>query len=91
MKDRTTNPNEEGIVMDEFTGPDLKSKPQTYQIEDLGNLPAALQPLTAEKRWICWRWEPKAEKPDELTKEPKVPWPTHYNASSTDPKTWGHL
>ena len=33
-------------------------KPQTFN-GDLANLPVALERLTAEARWVVWRWEPR--------------------------------
>ena len=33
-------------------------KPQTFN-GDLAHLPVALERLTAEPRWVVWRWEPR--------------------------------
>jgi hypothetical protein len=34
----------------------MKEKPKTH-CGDLAHLPAALAPLTAERRWVVWPWE----------------------------------
>jgi hypothetical protein len=31
-------------------------KPRTFN-GDLGHLPGALERLTAERRWLVWKWE----------------------------------
>lgn len=50
------------------------------------NLPAALAPLTAERRWLVWRWE--TNKKGKLTKVPYRAEQPEVKASSTDPQTW---
>jgi primase-polymerase (primpol)-like protein len=60
------------------------SKPKTY-CADLGRLPAALLPLTREKRWVVWRWTYKDGK---WTKPPfKANNPSDH-AQNDDPATW---
>jgi hypothetical protein len=73
-------------------------KPQTFN-GDLANLPAALERLTAEPRWVIWRWEPRRKKSGELDldmngspKWTKPPYQARYPgqlAKSDDPGTWG--
>jgi hypothetical protein len=73
-------------------------KPQTFN-GDLANLPAALERLTAEPRWVAWRWEPRRKKSGALDldangspKWTKPPFQALYPgqlAKSDDPGTWG--
>jgi hypothetical protein len=73
-------------------------KPQTFN-GDLANLPAALERLTAEPRWVVWRWEPRRKKSGALDldvngapKWTKPPYQVRYPgqlAKSDDPGTWG--
>ena len=73
-------------------------KPQTFN-GDLANLPVALERLTAEPRWVVWRWEPRRKKSGELDldangspKWTKPPYQALYPgqlAKSDDPGTWG--
>jgi hypothetical protein len=60
-------------------------KPRTFKA-DLAKLPAALLPLTLEKRWVIWKLERRG---DRWTKPPYQP--KFYNelAESDDPSTWG--
>jgi primase-polymerase (primpol)-like protein len=52
-------------------------------------IPAALEPLTKEQRWVGWRWiKGKDGKP---TKPPFRADAPHLHASSTDPSTWSPL
>jgi hypothetical protein len=47
-------------------------------------LPAALQPLIEQHRWVLWKWETR-----ENGKRTKVPYqPNGKKASSTNPETW---
>src|SRR6516165_4476685 len=62
----------------------MPAKPQTHAA-DLSNLPKALQPLTAEKRWVVWPWELRKSK---WTKPPRQARNPHCNARSNDPTTW---
>jgi hypothetical protein len=73
-------------------------KPRTFN-GDLGNLPPALEPLTAEPRWLVWQWEPRCKKSGEpdldkagnpkWTKPPyQARFPKHH-AATDDPSTWG--
>jgi putative DNA primase/helicase len=65
-------------------------KPRTFN-GDLGNLPAALERLTAEPRWLLWKWETRRDKNGGL-KWTKPPYQARYprqNAKSDDPETWG--
>jgi hypothetical protein len=57
---------------------------------DLGKLPAALQPLTNERRWLIWKWEKVTnEKGDtKWTKVPYRPAQPTVKGSSTKPATW---
>jgi primase-polymerase (primpol)-like protein len=65
-------------------------KPQTFN-GDLAHLPAALQPLTAELRWMVWSWEWRLTKGGngKWTKPPRQARDPRYNARSNDPSTWG--
>jgi hypothetical protein len=73
-------------------------KPQTFN-GDLAHLPGALERLTAEPRWVVWRWEPRRKKSGELDldtngspKWTKPPFQARYPgqlAKSDDPGTWG--
>src|SRR5829696_8436802 len=51
------------------------------------NLPEALAPLTAETRWVVWRWEKNGK--GELTKPPYRLDAPSRKASSTNNTTWG--
>jgi primase-polymerase (primpol)-like protein len=62
----------------------MAEKPQTFQ-RDLAHLPAALQPLTEEKRWVGWKW---AYVKDKWTKPPIMPRYPDRHARSNDPDTW---
>jgi len=62
----------------------MSPKPQTHAA-DLSNLPKALQPLTAEKRWVVWPWQLRKSK---WTKPPRQARNPHCNARSNDPTTW---
>jgi primase-polymerase (primpol)-like protein len=72
-----------------------KTKPRTYQQEfHSSELPSALQSLTRQPRWVCWRWEWREQegKPGggNWTKPPiqcGAGWPAY--ASTDDPSTWG--
>ena len=68
----------------------MTQKPQTH-CGDLARLPAALAPLTAERRWVVWPWELRKSKggKEKWTKPPKRPRDPAYNARSNDPTTWG--
>jgi hypothetical protein len=63
-----------------------ETKPAAYQI-DLAeaSLPPALTPLTAQPRWVNWRWEWRDNK---WAKPPIQPGNGHY-ARNNDPSTWG--
>ena len=73
-------------------------KPQTFN-GDLANLPVALERLTAEARWVVWRWQPRRKKSGELERDKngspkwtKPPFRARYPgqfAKSDDPDTWG--
>jgi putative DNA primase/helicase len=52
-------------------------------------IPAALDPLTKEQRWVGWRWI--KGKDGKLTKPPFRADAPHLYASSTDPNTWSPL
>jgi hypothetical protein len=68
----------------------MSGKPKTYN-GDLANLPPALLPLTAEDRWIVWRWELRATKAG-IEKWTKPPYQARFprqSAKSNDPSTWG--
>lgn len=60
-------------------------KPKTY-CANLDVLPPALLPLTKQRRWVIWKWEPKKGKP---TKVPYKAASPNSKASSTNAKTWG--
>jgi hypothetical protein len=63
----------------------MPAKPQTHAA-DLSNLPKALQPLTADKRWVVWPWQLRKAK---WTKPPRQACNPQCNARSNDPATWG--
>src|SRR6516225_11040582 len=63
----------------------MSPKPQTHSA-DLSNLPKALQPLTAERRWVVWPWQLRKSK---WTKPPRQARNPQCNARSNDPATWG--
>jgi primase-polymerase (primpol)-like protein len=56
--------------------------PRTFN-SDLHHLQEALQPFTAERRWMLWKWEWRKGK---WTKPPYQP--SGANAKSNDPATW---
>jgi hypothetical protein len=63
-------------------------KPTTHNA-DLGHLPTALTPRTAEKRWVVWKWtwrdkEGRWDKPPLQACNPKLA------AKSNDSSTWGN-
>jgi len=62
----------------------MSPKPQTHAA-DLNNLPKALQPLTADKRWVVWPWQLRKSK---WTKPPRQARNPQCNARSNDPTTW---
>jgi hypothetical protein len=65
------------------------AKPKTFNC-DLANLPAALAPLTEEKRWVVWSWEWRATKNGggKWTKPPQMASNPRFKAKSNDPVTW---
>jgi hypothetical protein len=63
----------------------MPPKPHTHAA-DLSNLPKALQPLTADKRWVVWPWQLRKTK---WTKPPRQARNPQCNARSNDPTTWG--
>jgi predicted P-loop ATPase len=64
-------------------------KPRIYNA-DLRHLPAALLPLTQEKRWVVWRLEWRANsKGGKWTKPPRQPANPEMYAKADDPSTWG--
>lgn len=65
-------------------------QPKTF-VADLAALPAALERLVKEPRWVVWRWEFKKNKKGELkwTKEPYQSRAPSRFARTNDPKTWG--
>ena len=53
--------------------------------------PSGIPPELAERpQWVCWRWEPRQDKPGDWTKVPINP-RTGGRASATEPTTWGAL
>jgi hypothetical protein len=68
----------------------MTQKPQTH-CGDLARLPAALAPLTAERRWVVWPWELRESKGgrQKWTKPPRQTRDPSRNARSNDPSTWG--
>jgi putative DNA primase/helicase len=62
-------------------------KPETFCLDDLSKLPAALEPLTKEKRWVVWKWV--KNKNGKWTKVPYKPHEPDQNAANDNPKTWG--
>jgi hypothetical protein len=69
----------------------MTEKPQTFN-GDLAHLPAALQPLTNEARWLVWSWEWRATKngKGKWTKPPRQALDPSRNARSNDPATWAN-
>jgi hypothetical protein len=66
-------------------------KPRTFN-GDLEKLPVALERLTAEQRWLVWRWEQRRKKSDEEVKWTKPPYMARFpkkHAMSNNPETWG--
>ena len=65
----------------------------------MADLPAALVPLTKERRWCNWRFEPRRDETGEIiknekgeiqwTKPPLQPRDPTRKASNNDPSTWG--
>jgi hypothetical protein len=68
----------------------MTEKPKTY-CGDLANLPAALLPLTTERRWVVWPWELRTSKggKKKWTKPPRQACDPSCTARSNDPITWG--
>jgi hypothetical protein len=68
----------------------MKEKPKTH-CGDLAHLPAALAPLTAERRWVVWPWKLRKSKggKEKWTKPPRQARDPARNARSNDPSTWG--
>ena len=63
-------------------------QPRTFN-GDLAALPAALRPLTKQKRWIVWRWVQK--KPGaKWTKPPYRADGPSAHALSNEPSTWSN-
>jgi len=60
-------------------------KPSTYN-GDLAELPPALGHLREQKVWLCWCWFWNGKK---WTKPPRRSDNPDYNASTSDPATWG--
>jgi Protein of unknown function (DUF3987)/Primase C terminal 2 (PriCT-2) len=59
-------------------------KPKTF-CADIAKLPAALKPLTKQKRWVVWRWTwsgAKWDKPPYRSNNPQK------KAATNNPKTW---
>ncbi|WP_245471646.1 VapE domain-containing protein [Bradyrhizobium nanningense] len=68
----------------------LPSKPHTFH-GDLTKMPAALLPLTQQRRWVTWKWKLKPDKSREM-RWTKVPYQTLlYNTKArvNEPATWG--
>jgi hypothetical protein len=68
-------------------------KPDTFQLPDLRQLPAALERLQAAASWVCWQWTWKdGAGPDgagNWTKPPFIASNPKRFARNNDPKTWG--
>ena len=65
------------------------SKPDTYAISDLAKLPAALEDLTLQVRWVVWKRVPRTDKKGR-TKWTKPPYRVDnpsLQAKSNDPET----
>jgi hypothetical protein len=67
-----------------------KSKPRIFN-GDLANLPAALNWLTTQKRWVVWNWVKRIMPggKQKWTKPPYQPGTPGLMAKSNDPSTWG--
>ena len=65
-------------------------KPQSFH-GDLRHLPAALQWLTTQRRWVVWRWTARVTKSgvEKWTKPPFQPAFPNASAKSNDATTWG--
>ena len=68
----------------------MTEKPKTHN-GDLANLPAALAPLTEQRRWVNWSWDWRARKDGggKWTKPPRQAHAPEQFAKSDDPATWG--
>jgi hypothetical protein len=68
----------------------MTEKPRTH-CGNLAQLPAALEPLTEQKRWVVWPWELRKSKngKEKWTKPPKQARDPAHNARSNDSSTWG--
>jgi predicted P-loop ATPase len=67
----------------------IPAKPRTFH-GDLTKLPAALLPLTKQRRWVVWKWIYVETK--NRAKWTKVPFQAAYwnsKAKANDAKTWG--
>jgi hypothetical protein len=65
-------------------------KPETHQVEDLGNLPCALDPLKERPQWAIWNWELRKDKQNKpnWTKPPYQATHPDLHVSITKPATW---
>jgi hypothetical protein len=67
----------------------VSSRPYTY-VADITQLPKALLPITAQKRWVVWRWKRRTKKNGAVswTKPPYQCRHPNTPAKSNDPNTW---
>lgn len=63
----------------------MRSAETRFHAGGPANLPRALQPLAAEPRWVCWRWERHKERDTKVPYQPRFP---GRHAKSNDPSTW---
>jgi hypothetical protein len=63
---------------------DRPPKPRTHSLREWARLPAALEPLTEQDRWVNWSWELRSGK---WTKPPRQPRDLGF-AQSNNPDTW---
>jgi hypothetical protein len=68
-----------------MSAPATAAAPATFNA-DLTQLPAALLPLTKERRWVGWKLEKRSTK---WTKPPYQPLYYNQPAKTNDPATWG--
>jgi hypothetical protein len=62
-----------------------KQPPETFN-GNLGNLPLALEPLAAERRWVAWKWT--LQKTGKWSKVPFMASDLARHASADNPNTW---
>src|ERR1700730_6641855 len=72
-------------------GPVRAERPQTYQRDDLRNLPPALDRLISLPNWVCWKWrwkQPKGGKDGKWDKPPYMSESPGMMAETNRRSTW---